>query len=266
MLNNKFFKKTIVSKKALAGGPASDEQLLAIANNKYWMVLNSDLLNDLRLRNGQLCNKANALKHALQTYGPTHNLFDARSNTGKAEGFIFHGHVNDANGCTYVLEWAIVDTNDVCSVRLMKSEPVEADINQVISLREILIIEKNDSYQMGFCNKYGSYEQKKIKSHRINAFLDTYKAPVYISKSEHKKAIYNDLSSIEGRIFGERTIAFIGFGTHENYPFRQTPLSKDECSRILFSPNNLKIIHHAFNKIEEAKSKVARVMQFHPNV
>ena len=249
----------------MAGGPPSDEQLLALANNKYWMVLNSDLLEGSRVRDRQLCNKVNALKHALQTYGPNHPcLPDVRPNIGKAQGSVFHGHVSDSNGCTYVLEWSIVDTKDVCSIKLIKSKPSEEDINQVISLREILIIEKDNSYQIGFCNKDGEYCQIQLNKAKVSELLNTYKAPVHIKNSEHKNAIYNVLSSLEGRIYGERVIALVGFDTHENYSFRQTLLSKDESSRILFSPSNLKIAHRAFNKIEEAKAKVERVMRAHP--
>lgn len=267
MINNKFFTKKTISNKVLAGGPPADEQLLAIANNKYWMVLNSDLLNDKRAKNGLLCDKANALKHALQTYGPNNdNLPDVRPNTGKAQGHVFHGHVSDDNGCTYVLEWTTIDTKDACSVRLLNSEPVNTDINQVISLKEILIIEMDNGYQLGFCNKTGDYEQKKIKNTGINGFLENYKAPGYIINPDHKQAIYKLLTSVEGRVFGERVIALIGFKTHENYPFRQKPLSKIECSRILFMPENIQLVHRALNKITEAKAKVERIKQSHPHL
>lgn len=266
MLKNKFFSKTTASNKVLAGGPPADEQLLAIANNKYWMVLNSNLLNDQRVKNGRLCDKANALKHALQTYGPNSNkLPDIRPNIGKAQGHVFHGHVSDANSCTFILEWAIIDTKDACSVRLMNSEPSNTDINQVMSLREILIIDMDNSYQIGFCNKDKAYEQRKIKNEGIKELLHTYKSPTYIKNPEHKNAISNVLTLAEGRAFGERVIALIGFKTHENYSFRETPLSKSECSRILFAPENLEIVHHALSKIEEAKAKVERIKKSHPH-
>lgn len=108
-MNTYFFKtpSKIVDEK----GPTAKEQLEAMATNKYWIVLNSHFLadsgNDILLRR-----RASAFKHALQTFGPTSSLLpDLRSNKG-TEGTIFHGHVNNINGTTYVLEWAILNKKD----------------------------------------------------------------------------------------------------------------------------------------------------------
>lgn len=103
------FKKSTPSKKINAGGPSPEDQIVAMAKNEYWIVLNCYLLNSC-VKGTVLCDRANALKHALQTYGPnSNNLPDLRQNEGKAKGHVFHGHVQDANGTTYVLEWAPID-------------------------------------------------------------------------------------------------------------------------------------------------------------
>jgi hypothetical protein len=170
MPNAIFFKKSNVSRIVAAGGPAPEDQILAIANNKYWTVLNTQLLRHCA-RGSLLCEKANAFKHALQTYGPSHNkLPDLRQNEGKSKSHVFHGHMNDANGTTYVLEWAIVDLKN-------------------------------------------------------------------------------------------RVMALTGFETHENYKFRQVPLSEAERVKILTAPKNIKIFIDATRKIEETKAKVGRTEQ-----
>ena len=103
------FKKPKVSEKIMANGPAYSDQLLAMVQGTYWTVLNSSLLNACG-NDKDLCNRVNALKAALQTYGPTSTqLPDLRSNKGAAKGFVFHGHVNNSNGKTYVLEWTVID-------------------------------------------------------------------------------------------------------------------------------------------------------------
>lgn len=109
MNNVLFFKKN--SQKYMAGGPSHEEQLSAILQNNYWTVLNAGLLK-LAGSDETLNNKANALKHSLQTYGPnSKNLPSLRQNEGKAKGEVFHGHVHNSQGLEYVIEWAIVDKN-----------------------------------------------------------------------------------------------------------------------------------------------------------
>lgn len=82
-----------------------------MVTGQYWTVLNTSILR-LSANNKDLCHRVNALKHALQTYGPqSGNLPDLRHNQGKPKGWVFHGHVNNSSGKTYVLEWAIVDKN-----------------------------------------------------------------------------------------------------------------------------------------------------------
>ena len=103
------FKKSKVSQKINANGPAYPDQILAMAQGNYWTILNTGLLK-LSKNNKDLCNRVNALKAALQTYGPNSTqLPDLRQNKGLAQGSVFHGHVNNSSGKTYVLEWAVID-------------------------------------------------------------------------------------------------------------------------------------------------------------
>lgn len=109
-MKTNFFKKQKVSNKILEKGPSYEDQLLSLATKTYWIVLNTHFLrfntNDIKLSD-----RTNALKHALQTYGPnSKSLPDLRDNKGLAQGKMFHGHVNDSNGTTHVLEWSIIDS------------------------------------------------------------------------------------------------------------------------------------------------------------
>lgn len=105
----KLFTKKHTSTIVSAGGPSPEDQLLSMAKGRYWTILNSSLLN--RIGNDKiLVSRANALKSALQTYGPeSDKLPDLRNNKGKAMGSIFHGHVKNSNGTTYIIEWTVID-------------------------------------------------------------------------------------------------------------------------------------------------------------
>jgi len=162
-----FFKKRELSNKVNAGGPPREDQLLAMAHDKYWVVLNTHLLSTCT-KGTVLCDRVNALKHALQTYGPVgKQLPDCRDNKGKAKSHVFHGHVQDSNGTTYVLEWTVIDPKN-------------------------------------------------------------------------------------------RVMALLGFDSHENYKFRQSPLTAKECEKIVSTPENIKKSSYAQTKIKEAKAKVQR--------
>lgn len=56
-----------------------------------------------------------------------------------------------------------------------------------------------------------------------------------------------------------RIIALLGFDTHENYKFQQTPLRIEDCQKILSNPYNMKILAHVEKKIIEAKAKAERM-------
>lgn len=94
--------------KVYQGGPTSEELLNAIDGNANWIVLGADALA-LVGNDSIFCDRANAFKCALQTFGPTgRKLPDFRINilTGNS---VFHGHVRNNNGTEYVLEWTVVD-------------------------------------------------------------------------------------------------------------------------------------------------------------
>lgn len=106
-----FFKKSKQSTIVNAQGPSPKDQLLSMAEDNYWTVLNSSLLRGIG-NDKDLIPRVNALKNALQTYGPASNeLPSFLNNKGRAMGSVFHGHV-DSRGTTYVLEWAIVDVKN----------------------------------------------------------------------------------------------------------------------------------------------------------
>jgi len=87
-----------------------------MVENKYWTVLNSHLLADVlgKVPKGDmkiLNEKANQVKHELQTYGPMlgNQGTDFRANKGKAAGEVFHSDMRA--GAMYVLEWAVLDVD-----------------------------------------------------------------------------------------------------------------------------------------------------------
>ena len=103
------YSKETTSSIVEANGPTSAEQLQALANGNYWTILNSHILS-LVGSDDLFASRTNALKHSLQTWGPNSDrLPDLRNNTGKVKGTMYHGHINNSNGSTYVLEWAIID-------------------------------------------------------------------------------------------------------------------------------------------------------------
>lgn len=107
-----FFTKTVPSAQLYAGGVRPEDQLYAISKDRYWTVLNTSILRSLKNCSDDLIvPRVNAIKHAIQTYGPIdkQKLPDFRQNTGQAKGHVFHGHAQDSLGKTYVLEWAIIN-------------------------------------------------------------------------------------------------------------------------------------------------------------
>ena len=56
----------------------------------------------------------------------------------------------------------------------------------------------------------------------------------------------------------KQIIALIGFGTHENYRYRQNPLNATEVEKILGCTESKQIIERVANKIDQAKAKVLR--------
>ena len=103
------FSKTTLSNIVKANGPSQEDQVKALANGTYWTVLNSALLRSAAYDQALII-RVNALKNALQTYGPvSEKLPDFRHNKGSAKGVVFHGHAHDSLGKTHVLEWTVID-------------------------------------------------------------------------------------------------------------------------------------------------------------
>ncbi len=78
--------------------------------DKNWVALNLSWLRHSGV-DDVLCQAANALKHNLQTYGPTDkaHIRDLRPNKGSAKGFVFHAHIKDSTRNEYVIEWEVLD-------------------------------------------------------------------------------------------------------------------------------------------------------------
>ena len=175
----KFFKKNHTSGTIYAGGPPYPEQLRSLAENTYWKVLNTSFLgNDKKEKplyhnDDSLSLRVNAMKHTLQTYGPM--FAGVINNEGEAKGSIFHGHVNNSNGTTYVLEWAIID-------------PIE------------------------------------------------------------------------------RVMALTNFAKHENFPYIQAPLTKQDIVAITADPKNINIMARMELKAQEAADKVERTEANYRNI
>lgn len=106
-----FFTEKKTSQIVWAGGPSQGEQLSALAKDQYWTVLNVHVFNCEEIKGDeQFRNKVNAFKHSLQVYGSNADrLPDFRTNKGKAQSSVFHGHVKNSQGTTYVIEWSVID-------------------------------------------------------------------------------------------------------------------------------------------------------------
>lgn len=162
-----FFKKNSVANKVShivnAGGPSADEQLCAMVNGDYWVVLNAGLLNRCPEKS-DLCYRANALKIALQTYGPTgEKLPDCRVNEGAAKNQVYHGHVNDSNGKIYVLEWAIINYDK----KIMALIGFDTHENYKFRKKKLTIEEIERIFYQGKNQKIYMHAQEKIKEAKI---------------------------------------------------------------------------------------------------
>lgn len=168
-----FFKKDTSVNVLNAKGPQYKDQIEAMLHDKYWRILNSNLLS-LSSNDEDLCHRVNALKHSLQTYGPEdqENLPDFRHNKGRAQGSVFHGHVNNSTGKTYVLEWAIIDRNkrimaltnfDVHENFKFKQEPLDQGaIKCILSTAHNLKIIALSSQKIAEVKaKFANFEVKK---------------------------------------------------------------------------------------------------------
>lgn len=84
-----------------------------------------------------------------------------------------------------------------CFAKVRSSNPDEIDKNKVRCLSEIIIVRTGDTYEIGFCNLKGDYEQRPITDARLNSFLNIYKSGEYIESSEHKDKINEALIALK---------------------------------------------------------------------
>ncbi len=92
-----------------AGGPNYVEQASAILDHQEWEVLNPFLLgNAYTQQDEKLLRAVNALKGALQTFGPTPANY-AVTTQHKTNNEVFHTNIHGTTGTTYEVEWAIID-------------------------------------------------------------------------------------------------------------------------------------------------------------
>lgn len=168
-INPSFFKKQNTSSITLNKGPAPEEQLIAMVEDRYWTVLNSHLLRNVP-NDPVLLARANALKFGLQTYGPTSPLlaFTARPNKGKSEGYIFHGDFDSALGVTYILEWAIIDPKEriLAIVGFGKHENYPFQ-QKPLTKEKVTLILADDVNKKIFDNVKDKIEEAKAKVKRV---------------------------------------------------------------------------------------------------
>lgn len=87
-----------------AGGPTAQEQRNAIVNNAYWHVCGIEKVAK-KTKNNKVLIKAQAVKHALQAFGPySDRIPGLRTSTGSNA---FHTHVIEKT--TYIIEWSVID-------------------------------------------------------------------------------------------------------------------------------------------------------------
>lgn len=104
----KFFRKSKLSEKALAGGPEGHEVLQAMAEDRYWSIIGT---KHLQLCHGdeKFNHRTNAVKNAIQVYGPMPAILQRVKYNPGTENSVWHVHVENGSGKEYVLEWGVVD-------------------------------------------------------------------------------------------------------------------------------------------------------------
>lgn len=261
-----FFRKchSIISKKVSAGGPTSEQQHKAILDDKYWMILNEDHLDGLD-GGTRLNHTANAIKHALQTFGPRliNSEIELINNEGAAKNKIFHAHAFDDNGKWYVLEWTEIDAS-------MYYQPcVHNDIDSKKSRHVYLeVIDGDLSYSV--INPAGLMVNNRIKKKQLDELK--IKLPSKIDNGNLIKQfivphwpILLDLMAKRGDTCINRMIALLNFDKHDNFQFTQHPLSQADQMNILSNRLNINTINRTSLRVGEIKEhlqKKASVVSF----
>lgn len=90
-----------------------------------------------------------------------------------------------------------------CRLRIMFEDPSKAEKKKVNLLEEILIIHKNNIYEIGFRNKKtNKYEQKPIADEEAMELLNKYTQPSIVNKKEDRDKINELVTSYGGSIEG----------------------------------------------------------------
>lgn len=151
-------------------GPSPEEQITSVIENKSWTLLNLHLLRDSSIKeDDRLCIEANVIKHTLQTYGPNNSnkIPSLLENKGKAQGVIFHGHINNSNGKMYVLEWEILDPENkiMAFTRFSKHENYQfkqapmkdgEKLNLLSKTSNVRTMQAAESQKIKLIEKYGA--------------------------------------------------------------------------------------------------------------
>ncbi len=93
--------------------------------------------------------------------------------------------------------------------RFLPTEPTEEDKIRVCQFNEVLIIQNEYGYHMGFRNQQGVYEQKSIDINQTG-FLKSYTSEQFIENQAHNQKIH----SLYQKLYGSDTVE----RCRENYP------------------------------------------------
>ena len=91
-----------------------------------------------------------------------------------------------------------------CRAKIMFALPIEADIINVLLLNEILLICRNSTFTIGFCNKQNEYEEQPILNDNVMHCIQTYHLDGYIEKEEHQHLINRTLATLESQSLIQR--------------------------------------------------------------
>lgn len=86
-----------------------------------------------------------------------------------------------------------------CQARVLDKKPQNADILKVLSLQEVLFIRTTSDVQVGFCNKHGKYEQRRVENKNLKKILSFYDDGKYVVLTAHKDQLNEYLVQIGSR-------------------------------------------------------------------
>ncbi len=135
-----------------------------------------------------------------------------------------NGRTTDDLGAIYaIFDEALDSLPGDSRARVLTSAPLEEDIIKVLSSREILIIRSGDSYEIGFCNDLGDYQQENINDLAIREFLRPYEEGDFVTCRRYKDELNKILTSFGCRTrIDEERLRFlyhrIKFGTFDLNP------------------------------------------------